>query len=446
MIKTKTEKSVMYDFLICLVAVVLMSVYYYGWRALIVTAMSATICYATDLVCVYYRKQTLNFSDISAIISGIIFAQLMPASVPYSILGVSCVVMIVIGKQAFGGFENPVFNTVAVGYAFSSLCWKDAFLSFPMPFPQGQLDLASNVSDKLSHSFTYLIDTVSVPVTSKFDLALGLFAGPMGTTHIFLLMVCAIALMSRRSISFLTFTSCLGTILAAAFFFPTAIRASSFSSLTFELIGGASLFVLIFVACDLHNSPKSKFGRLLYGIIIALLTILFRRYAKVEVGMVFAVIIANVLAEPLDNNSVLFAKGLRRMFSFLKTLPRLFISLISLILVCLYKFIFKIVPAFVSKQKVKISAKIELKREIKKELERQAEILKSQEALELDLDEDLDGDLDDEEFEETEEISADEKVLETVPPIDDEEMETSSNDEAESIKGKVKSKNKRGKR
>lgn len=333
---SKTEKSIMYDYLICLSSLIFMSIYYYGWRALIVISVSVATCYICDMVCVYQRKKVLELNDFSAIVTGIIFAMLMPASVPYNILIISCVIMVIIGKQAFGGNENPIFNTVAVGYAFASLCWKDAMSWFPLPSPKGQVDLASNVSN-LTHSFTYNVDLASMPSVSKFDMVLGIFSGPMGTTHIIVILVCAIVLISRRSISVLTFLSCLGTLLATAFLFPPAIRETRFSSIVFELLSGATLFVIVFIACDIRNSPKTKFGRILYGIIIALLTILFRRYAKIEVGMIFAVLIANVLSQPLDNNSANMAKSLKLLFKSMKSWPKKFINLVVFLITKFYK-------------------------------------------------------------------------------------------------------------
>ncbi len=330
-ITEKTERSILCDFLICLFAIAFMAVFYYGWRALIVTAVSVLTCYVCDVTCVYFRKNKLILTDFSAVSTAIIFAMLMPASVPYPILIVSCIIMIIIGKQAFGGNENPVFSTVAVGYAFASLCWKEAILLFPTPVPMGQLDLSSSISGKLMHSFTYTIGKVSVPATSPLDLLLGRFLGPMGTTHIIVLLVCAVCLSGRRSISFLTFFTGLSTLLANAFFFPLSIRASRFSSVEYELISGASVFILIFIAADLKTAPKTKIGRAIYGIIIALLTIIFRGYANIETGMIFAILIANVLSDTTDKSPVFFKflfKWLLRVIKLLSKFPVVIIGFV----------------------------------------------------------------------------------------------------------------------
>ena len=91
----KSEKMVSIDLLICLFALVFMSVYYYGFRALIVTTISAATCYATDIFCIYLRKEKFEFGDTSAIITGIIFALLMPASNSYGMLIISSIIMII---------------------------------------------------------------------------------------------------------------------------------------------------------------------------------------------------------------------------------------------------------------------------------------------------------------------------------------------------------------
>lgn len=316
MLKTKwakSEKTIMLDIMICLLAILLMSVIYYGWRALIVSGISVITCLITDIYCVSLRKKKYSIYDYSAINAGLAFSLLMPASIPYNILVISCIIMIVVGKQVFGGKENTIFNCVAVGYGISSICWKQYVLSFPLAEPWGKIDLASNVSDELVSSFTNTLDKVTEPAISNFDLILGIFTGPMGTSHIIVLAVCALTLLFNRSISFLTFFSCFGTIMTTAYLFPV-LGASRGASVIFELVSGSMLFGVIFLACDYKSMPETKFARFVYGIIIAVLTIIFRRYSHVEVGIVYAVIIANVIAGSLDSTTAGISRMLRQLF------------------------------------------------------------------------------------------------------------------------------------
>lgn len=303
-IKTKKESSITppaVDILLCLTALLVTSVYYYGYRALVVTSMSIITCYVTDLLCIFLRKQKYVFKNISPIIIGFTLSMLMPASVTYSVLVATCVITIVIGKQVFGGIDNPIFAPVAVGYAISSICWKAGMLLYTVPEPLSKLPFASHIANIDTHSLTYFINQGTIPFVSRYEIFLGRFAGPMGATHLAILAVCAVVLMLRKIIPWQTVLTTIATLVVGALAIPTNNIASNFDLILFELATGASLFILIFIACDINLVPKTPTGKVLYGLFIGLFTIVFRKYALVEQGMIFAVIIADVLIDVFDS-------------------------------------------------------------------------------------------------------------------------------------------------
>ncbi len=311
----------------CLLALVVASVYYYGYRALCVVAISVVTCYATDVLCIFLRKQKYVFKNPSPIILGIVFALLMPASISYYTLITACVLMIVIGKQVFGGIDNQIFQPVAVGYAIASICWSASVLMYTKPMPLSQLPITQEVTQTQYHSLTYALNQGSIPFVSQIDILLGRFEGPMGTTHIAILAMCALVLMCRKIIPWQTVLTALAVIVGGGYLFPNAFRMTTTQSILFDVISGAGLFILLFVACDRALLPKNATGKTLYGILIGLLTIVFRKYALVEQGMIYAVIIANVLASTLDSLHPHFIA----LFKSMKTWPKKFVMLIIFI-------------------------------------------------------------------------------------------------------------------
>lgn len=307
----KTEFSAMTDLLFVIAVLTFMSFFYYGTRALIVVGISISASLITDFICVKLRSEKYELKDLSAIVSGAVLALMMPASVPYTTLIIANIISIVIGKQIFGGRGKNIFNCAAVGFLFSSYCWKDAILMYPKPTEQ--LDLASHVTNTLYQSITQTLNIATTPAISNFDIFLGKFTGPMGAVHIIILLVCAIVLMFRRSISALTFCSGLGSILLFSYLFPK-YGDSPLSSVFYELFSGMMVFGLIFLACDFYTAPKTRSSRFLYGILIGVLTILFRHLSDVENGIVFAVIIANPLSIPLDKSTLSFSKITSELF------------------------------------------------------------------------------------------------------------------------------------
>ncbi len=346
MFKDKAEKSqysIMGDYLICLIAITFLSVYYYGLRALIVVLLSVVVSYVTDFICVKLRGKKFNVKDISAVISALIFTLLLPASVPYSMVVISSLVMIIVGKQAFGGNENKIFSPAIVAFVFAALCFKDYIFIYPTPVAKGQLDLSSYVSGHLVNSFTQTFSTVSNPTFNWLDMLLGKIPGPMGATNVIVILICAAILISRKSISILAFLSTVGTLIAAAFFFPIQSGISHISSVIYEIFSGGMIFCAAFVASDFDYVPKKNLGKIIYGIMTAALTILFRRYAGAEIGIVFAVILLTPLRDYID----IFSRSVYRVFLSLsrnvKNLPGYFVRFITAVFTILFILVKKII-------------------------------------------------------------------------------------------------------
>ncbi len=316
----KTELSYFVDALFCLLALVVMSVFYYGYRVLIVTSLSVVVCYATDFLCSYLRNKKYVFNDYTSITGGFILALLMPASIPYGVIIIAAVVVTVIGKQAFGGNDNLIFNPVAVGYALVTLCWSKVMLMFPSPVPLGQLSLASQISETQSHSLTYFLNMGNIPFFYRLDILLGRFEGPMGTSHIIILFVCLFCFVLRKSASIFTVVSSLITLVVGAGLFPLAYNISLKAAIIFEIISCSTIYVLLLLLCDHRIIPKTRTGQSLYGILFAIMTLFLRRYIGLELSAIFAVLFSNVLVSTMDNLGILLIKLLK---SIKKLIPQI---------------------------------------------------------------------------------------------------------------------------
>ena len=347
----KTELSYFVDALFCLLALVVMSVFYYGYRVLIVTSISVVVCYATDFLCSYLRNKKYVFNDYTSITGGFILALLMPASIPYGVIIIAAVVVTVIGKQAFGGNDNLIFNPVAVGYSLVTLCWNKVMLMFPSPAPLGQLSLASQISETQSHSLTYLINTGNIPFLYRLDILLGRFKGPMGTSFIVILFVCLFCLVLRKSASIFTVVSSLMTLVIGAGLFPLAYNMSLKANIILELISCSTIFVLIFLLCDHRIIPKTRTGQSLYGILFAVLTLFLRRYTGLEIAAVFAVLFSNALISTMDDLGRLLIKLLKLIR---KSIPQI-CRLLLFIVISIVKLFIKLYVKITSKTEQTVS-------------------------------------------------------------------------------------------
>lgn len=313
--KTKSIKSInaiQSDMIIALLALLLMAIYYYGMRTLVMATIAVFTCVVTDIACIMIRKDRYEISDLSAVLTGLVLALLMPATISFNVLIFSSAFSIVVGKQVFGGKDNPVFNPAAVGYAFAMLCWSSEVLLFPKPFTT--IPVWREIGISLNRSLGYSLNINSIPAIANIDIWLGRFTGPIGSTHVIVLIVCAITLMFRRSISPITFISGISTSAFIAYIFPR-VGVSTFKGISLELISGVLLFGMIFMASDPSTIPRTKSGRLLQGILLAVITFAYRHFGNLEHGFIFALLITNTLSDTLDNSMGAFAKIIKVRFA-----------------------------------------------------------------------------------------------------------------------------------
>lgn len=303
MSKQSVKKSpyiIMGDYFMCLFALNVLSAYYYGIRTVYIMLLSLSVSYVTDIICVKLRGDKFSIKDISAIVSSLIFTALLPVTMPYSMVAISSVVMIIIGKQVFGGIKNRIFSPACVGFIFAYLCFKDYMFMYPIPVGKGSVGLSSYISENLVNSFTLNLSKVSEPMFNWSDMIMGKIAGPMGVSCILLIVISAVVLSLRKSISPVALISTVGTILLVTFFSPMQYGIGHFDSIVYEIFSGAMMFCAVFIVSNKNYLPQKTLGIILFGVSTGLLTLLFRRFAGIEIGIVFAVILTQAIRDYFD--------------------------------------------------------------------------------------------------------------------------------------------------
>jgi electron transport complex protein RnfD len=234
-----------------------------------------------------------------------------PATLPYSLLIFGCSLAIGV-KHIFGGKDNYIFNPTAVAFAFLIICYPANMLLFPsigeiLPV-FGEVPLPVNVGIE-----NFLLRRGEFPALAPLDIILGNFPGPIGTTHVLIIIISAVCLLFRRSVSFVVTVSCLSVITISRILFP--IYDDVIGALVRELFGGYLLFSLLFLANDPQTVPKTVFGRLYYGVLLGILTIVFRGSndgvfrGRVEGWFIFALLIANTVSYRMDLYAARVASG-----------------------------------------------------------------------------------------------------------------------------------------
>lgn len=301
-VRTSEDSTmIMRDVAFALCAPTVMAIYYYGFRVFFIVLTSVLTCFLADTFCLIIQKKKRS-GNISPLITGMIIALLMPASVSYSVVIVAGLFAILVVKHPFGGLGNNIFNPACAGVAFAMVCWNSNVTMYPDPSALNNLPLFGEITAKLSPGPAAMLKELAMPISNNFDLLFGNFAGPMGTTNFLIIALAAVYLLYRRVISWHIPVSFMGAAALLAAIYPrlTAIGVSVEKSIVVELCVGALFFSSVFVATDPVTSPTFSSSKLIYGAGCGVLTMLFRFLGNFPEGVMFAILIMNALSGFVD--------------------------------------------------------------------------------------------------------------------------------------------------
>ena len=286
----------MYNVLIALIPAFLVSLYFFGVGALIVTLTSVVACVLFEyLIQKFILKVKPTVSDGSAILTGVLLAFNVPANLPVWIILIGALVAIGIGKMSFGGLGNNIFNPALVGRVFLLISFPVQMTTWPKPdvLTTQYLD-----AETAATPLGLLKQGLPIEATTT-DMLLGNVGGSLGEIGAIALLIGFAYMLITKVITWHIPVS----ILATAFIFSWLTNGFEATEALQQLLLGGMLLGAIFMATDYVTSPMTHKGMVIYGICIGLLTIIIRRWGAYPEGMSFAILIMNAVT-PLINKYV----------------------------------------------------------------------------------------------------------------------------------------------
>jgi Na+-translocating ferredoxin:NAD+ oxidoreductase RnfD subunit len=129
---SSTTQSVMLTVLIALLPALVWGIYIYGLRPLAVTLLSVLTCVVSEFLYEKLMKKRITVGDLSAAVTGVIFAFNLPPAVPYYLVVVGGVFAIVVVKQLFGGIGKNIVNPALAARVFL-FSWAGDMTKFASP-------------------------------------------------------------------------------------------------------------------------------------------------------------------------------------------------------------------------------------------------------------------------------------------------------------------------
>lgn len=292
-----TTQTIMRDVLIALVPALLGSIYFFGFRALLVTLVSAAACVFFEWGFCKVRKLHCKTYDLSAVVTGVLLAFVCPVTIPYWTIILGDFFAIVLVKMLFGGLGKNIVNPALAGRAFL-FSWPVLMSNWVKVGFSNAAGLLSTADAVTAATPLAVMHQGALPEESILDMFLGNIGGCIGETSALLLIIGFIYLLYRKVITARIPLAYIGTVAILAFLFPQGNDRIAWMAA--QVFGGGLMLGAIFMATDYVTSPLTKLGQIVYGIGCGIITILIRYFGGYSEGVTYAILCMNACAVLLD--------------------------------------------------------------------------------------------------------------------------------------------------
>ncbi len=310
--------------LLALLPCVAGSIYFFGWRSLAVIIWAGIVGFITEFI--FARKRNKPVTE-AVFVTTTIFALILPPTIGFHIVAIGTIFAVMFSKEVFGGFGKNIFNPAIAGRCFVYICFPLAMTAAWAPPAEGfwgalgkwstvdspdaitsATPMAQLKAGKLIIANEKGISNVNIEPDIQFilpkkmfnQLFFGRISGTMGVTSALLILIGGIYLYITKTASR---TIILSVITAYAFLtqilnhFGIAPVPQAWNA----VLGGGFLFGAFFMATDPVSSPRTETAKIIYGIIIAVCTVVIRNFSIFNGGLMFSILIGNMFAPMLDN-------------------------------------------------------------------------------------------------------------------------------------------------
>jgi electron transport complex protein RnfD len=298
-----TTAGIMQGVMIALSPVVLVSCYYFRWRAVCLILVCIVSCLATEVLFQSMRRKKPTIDDCSAVVTGILLALILPPTLPLGIAVLGSVVAIALGKQIFGGLGYNIFNPALIGRAFLMAAFPVALTSWVEPVT---LDAVTRATPLGLMKF----EKITTPIVALF---LGKTAGSLGETSALAIILGGIYLLGRKYADWRIPVAYIGTVIGLGTV-NYLINPAQNPTPLFQLFAGGFMLGAFFMATDPVTSPVTKKGRWIFGCGAGFFLFVIRLWGGLPEGVMYSILLMNAFS-PLINRltrpRVLGVKALR---------------------------------------------------------------------------------------------------------------------------------------
>jgi len=280
--KISTSK-IMLAVIIALLPTTIFGVWNFGFHALLLILVTVASTVLTEALYEVIMKKKLTITDFSAVVTGILLALNLPPNAPLWIGVMGGVFAILVVKMLFGGLGQNFMNPALAARCFLLISFPVIMTDFTCDAYTGATPLAAL---KAGESVNVL------------DMVIGRTSGTIGETSMIAIVfgACILILMGIIDLRIP------GSYIVTFVLFITLFGGHGFDPyfISAHLAGGGLMLGAFFMATDYVTRPVTKFGQILFGILLGILTGIFRIFGAGAEGVSYAIIIGNLLVPLIE--------------------------------------------------------------------------------------------------------------------------------------------------
>ncbi len=287
-----TVSKAMRDVFIALMPITLVAVYFYQFYAVFLIAVCLVTAVLTELLFRKMMNKQANLQDWSALLTGLFVALLFPATTPWWKAAIATFIAIGIARELMGGlgwnrFNPALFGRVSLIVLAPLFAYVDGWFA-PLAVNFGSIDIMTQATP-----LAMLHMGVEMPALSQLFIAFP--GGALSEVSPLALLIGAAYLFYRGHIGWRIPVTILGTVVIL-----TAIAGQN---PLYHLFTGGMFIGAFFMATDWVSSPFTDKGKLIFGVCIGILIVVFRIGLSPTEGVAFAILIMNAFVPLIERKT-----------------------------------------------------------------------------------------------------------------------------------------------
>jgi len=275
------------------------SVYFFGWRSLIMLALVNAAGFATEYAFVRSWKEPVTSA---VFVTSCLFALSLPPALPFWMAVLGVIFAVAFGKMVFGGFGRNVFNPALTGRAFIYVCFGDYMTgrwSPALPGPWGGLVRYAPAPDAITGATPGMLLKTGGEF-SLWELLVGNISGTLGGTSALLALAGGLYIVLTKTANYRIVVSAVaGYVCMQSLLWLGGVKGAI--DPLHGILAGSFMIGAFFYATDPVSAPKTNEARWIYGAFIGIMSSLITVFSAWPAGTMFSILLANMFAPITDH-------------------------------------------------------------------------------------------------------------------------------------------------